>query len=157
VGVCKGLDSCLADDPACRLQVTFVLNSLSVTVPTTTEKPAVTVFSLFLLSYTRFACFFKIICHPVSSLSLSLSSSGSASFFSLSLSHIVSRFPIYPFAFLLLLLFAVDHTHTRTHCLPICKITLPQYCTCSSELHAREHPHTADNERMRVINSYQLG
>jgi hypothetical protein len=70
--------------------------------------------------------------------------------------HIVSRFPIYPFALLLLLLFAVDHTHTHTHCLPICKIILPQYCTCSSELHVREHPHTADNERMHVINSYQL-
>jgi hypothetical protein len=128
----------LAYDLACRLQVTFVLNPLSVAVSDHyRETGCNSIFALFIILHALRLPFFNNISSSFIVITIALIFRiRFLSFFS----HIVSRFPIYPFALLLLLLFTVNHTHT--HCLPICKITLPEYCTYSSELHAREHPHT---------------
>jgi hypothetical protein len=82
----------LADDPACRLQVTFVLNLLSVAGSDHyRETSCNSIFALFIILHAL-RLLFLIICHPVSSLSLSLSSSGSASFLFSTTSSFVSQF-----------------------------------------------------------------
>ena len=105
----------LADDPACRRQVTFVLNPLSVAVATTTEKPAVTVFFALFIILHALRLLFLIICHPVSSLSLSLSSSGSASFLLSTTSSLVSQF-IHLLSCSCCYSLSIIHTHTHTAC-----------------------------------------